>query len=494
MLFSPRHRLLYLALLGMEATVHTPFVWLVARRWAQTGVPLAGLSLGETWALLAGTLLAALLVLELLGRAIHHQGFYRGAVAVLAVATGLGAVRMWVYPHGGSRWLTETVGALWALPARLEPPAFVLLWSLVLWWRIAVLSSRERGFFSVGLSFRLGLLLLLVEAGVLAWGDSTTTQAGLQVLALYLFWGLWAVSLARADDKAADAPGSAVALLSWGRLAQLLALIGLTVGAVYGVAVWLAPARLWAILHSLDPLWALLGWGLSWVLYGLAFALAQVVRGVAFLLAPLVQEFDLAELLARMDALFPREELAEEGAGATAPAGPYARWAWILLRLGFLGLLLAALVGGILLFLARARDEAHAIRTDEEVGPARFAPEEPLSRLRSWLERRLRAMARLGGGPGLLSPISVEHIYANLCRMARGRGHPRRPWQPPDGYLPELCRAFPGHEEALVRITQAYMQVHYGDRPLDPETLAQVRRDYDLLCQGLFSAGGGSTS
>ncbi len=487
MFLSRRHRLLYLALLGMEATVHTPFVWLVSRRWAQMGVPLADLSLGKTWLLLAGTLLAVLLVLDLLERAIHDDGRYRGAAAVLAVVTALGAVRVWAHPQGGILWLTETLRALWALPARLEPSAFVLLWTLVLWWRASVLSGRELGFFSVGLSFRLGLLILLVEGGVLAWGDPAGTQAGLQLLALYLFWGLWAVSLARADDKAADAPGSAVALLSWGRLAQLLALIGLTVGALHGVAVWLTPDRLLAALHSLDPLWALLGWGLSWVLYGLAFVLAQVARGMAFLLAPLVQEFDLAEILARMGALLPREELAEDP-GAVAPPGPYARLGWILLRLGFLGLLLAALVGGVLLFLARARDQALETRTDEEVGHTQLAPEEPLSpRLGSWLDRWLQAMGRLRGGPGLLAPTSVEHIYANLCRMARRRGHPRRPWQPPDRYLPGLCRAFPGHQEALARITQAYMQVHYGDRSLDPEALAQIRRDYDAICRDFAS-------
>jgi hypothetical protein len=81
----------------------------------------------------------------------------------------------------------------------------------------------------------------------------------------------------------------------------------------------------------------------------------------------------------------------------------------------------------------------------------------------------------------LLAAISVQNIYANLCRLARQRGYPRHPAQPPDDYLPVLAQAFSGQEEALTRITAAYMRVHYGDRPVTPDELAEVRRDYRLV-------------
>jgi hypothetical protein len=44
-----------------------------------------------------------------------------------------------------------------------------------------------------------------------------------------------------------------------------------------------------------------------------------------------------------------------------------------------------------------------------------------------------------------------------------------------------LQRVFAGHEQALARLTAAYMQVHYGDQPVTPGELAQLREDYDRV-------------
>jgi hypothetical protein len=87
-------------------------------------------------------------------------------------------------------------------------------------------------------------------------------------------------------------------------------------------------------------------------------------------------------------------------------------------------------------------------------------------------------MRRYGFSRRLLEAISVQNMYANLCRIARQCGYGRRPSQPPDVYLPILQIAFPEHDAALTRITAAYMRVHYGDRPVTRAELAQVRDDY----------------
>ena len=78
----------------------------------------------------------------------------------------------------------------------------------------------------------------------------------------------------------------------------------------------------------------------------------------------------------------------------------------------------------------------------------------------------------------------MQNIYANLCRLARRRGRPRLPSQPPDDYLPVLGQAFPGQDERLRRITTAYMRVHYGDQPVGGEELASLREDYRVLREG----------
>jgi hypothetical protein len=99
--------------------------------------------------------------------------------------------------------------------------------------------------------------------------------------------------------------------------------------------------------------------------------------------------------------------------------------------------------------------------------------------------RRLKMLARLarrfGVSRGLLAAISVENLYANLCRLARQRGYPRRPAQPPDDYLALLVRAFGGHEAHLSRLTAAYMRVHYGEQPVSRSELARLRADYQRV-------------
>jgi len=118
-------------------------------------------------------------------------------------------------------------------------------------------------------------------------------------------------------------------------------------------------------------------------------------------------------------------------------------------------------------------------RTDAETSAA----ERPAvgSGLRQGLEQ-LRDLARLlrryGLNRGLLAALSVQALYANLCRLAYRRGYPRRPSQPPDGYLPTLARAFYGADEPLAHLTAAYMRVHYGDQEITPAELAQLRADY----------------
>ena len=135
-------------------------------------------------------------------------------------------------------------------------------------------------------------------------------------------------------------------------------------------------------------------------------------------------------------------------------------------------------LGFIWLYLERIRkqhirDQAES-EAGEEVTLGGGALQRAGQRLRAWLS----LVRRFGFSPQLLAAVSVQNIYANLCRLARHRGFPRRPAQPPDDYLHLLEQAFAGQEAALARITAAYMRVHYGDRPVDPEELAGLRADY----------------
>jgi hypothetical protein len=48
-------------------------------------------------------------------------------------------------------------------------------------------------------------------------------------------------------------------------------------------------------------------------------------------------------------------------------------------------------------------------------------------------------------------------------------------------FLPVLVQTFPGHEEDLAVLTDAYVRVHYGELPYDRAELEDLRERWDRL-------------
>ena len=138
----------------------------------------------------------------------------------------------------------------------------------------------------------------------------------------------------------------------------------------------------------------------------------------------------------------------------------------------------------LLLFLERVRKSGQLTEAEDEgLEPATLGGG-ILSRAVAGFRGAGALVRRFGVGRELLAAISVENIYANVCRIARRRGHPRRMSQPPDTYVPVLAQAFPGQDERLWRITNAYMRVHYGEHAVAVDELAGLRQDYRALREG----------
>jgi hypothetical protein len=156
---------------------------------------------------------------------------------------------------------------------------------------------------------------------------------------------------------------------------------------------------------------------------------------------------------------------------------------WLLTALRYGGVLvtLLILVSIVLLSLKRIREQQRREETEEELEEEITLGGDTLGRGWRWLRDRVGLVRRFGVGRELLAAISVQNMYANLCRLAGQRGYPRHPAQPPDRYLPHLVQAFGGHQEAISRLTMAYMRVHYGDRAVGIRELASLRRDYDQV-------------
>jgi len=470
MFFSHRRRsIIYLCLAGMEMTWFTPFVLFFfpqARTWSP-------------FALLGGLLtelLALMLALELLNRLEVVSPQYELITLGLIGLSSLTLVRLWLYPglpFGDFRWLRNTFEALVHFPQGLRPELMPILINLFLWQRAASATGRDLGFFSVGVSFRLGILLLIVGVGLL---NLFTEQNATPFLWLYFGLGLTAVTLARTQEKAADAqsPGP---LLPLQRTVQLILPIALVVGGAAGLS----------LLYTLTTVRTALGW-----LRPLGVVMGPLLRGTSqlmfWVLEPLLTW--LRRLFANLDweaateflnSLRQNPALGTTAEQSQSPIVALPPWAWTLFR--YLLVLLAVALGLslVLLFLDRIRPRPVLEEAEEATGEPLTLGGTTLGRGIRWLRDVVGLARRFGMGRQLLAAISVQNIYANLCRLARQRGYPRRPAQPPDDYLAVLVQAFGGHQEALSRITAAYMRVHYGDQPVSGTELAQLREDYQRI-------------
>ena len=464
-----REALIHFCLVGMEIGWITPFATLLLH---QHGL---GWSPELTFCRLLAAVLLWILALELLNRWSVESPWYQLIVALLLLLSTLAIVRIWLHYDaalGDLSWLRSTFDAVFNFHQGLRPELVLVLTNLLLWHRATNATSRSLDFFNVGVSFRLGILLLILGGGLLM---HVTGQDATSLFWLYLGLGLMCVSLARIQDKASSG-GSVGKPLPGRRVVQLGAAVVLTVGGVAGLSLAYTPSSIRTALGWFGPLWRALGVLLEPVGVVILWLVEVTINGLHWLLSRLLVgrnlEFldDLRERLGELLALMQRPDTA----ATTLPA-------WLMTALRYGGVLLALLIalGIILLSLERIRSRLREDEAEEELEEEVTLGGGTLGRGWRWLRDRVGLVRRFGVGRELLAAISVQNMYANLCRLAGQRGYPRHPAQPPDRYLPILVEAFGGHQGALSRITMAYMRVHYGDRGVSFGELARLRGDYD---------------
>lgn len=476
-LSNRRLRLLYIALAGMDMAVLLPWLTNISIFWARSG-DLRAVVLGRMltqsplliFLLFWGVMLFYMLLADLLNRA-KIQGPARALIILGMLAlTSLIAVRFLLYADAALndfRWLRETILALADLFAGVRGEILLIAANYILWWRVASYTDRSLTFMSIGLSFRLGMLMVIVGSALLSYW-SEWNGAALLYMVLFFAFGLAAVALARIDQKAIGAANSSGALLPWDRFAQLwVAIIGILAAALASATLY-TPPILRTVLGWFAPVGRLAGW-----------LLAQVTFLIFLLLTPFLEW--LALRIQSMIADSPPVEQAEN----LPPPQPLPLVQVIeqftLLRYCIGAGILFIALALILIFFVRIAQRERS--TDKEETSATEGALQPggfnfgLDRLKEWFA----LLARYGLGNQLLAAISVENIYANLVRLARSKGYPRRPAQGPDSYLPTLKQAFPGHDAELSAITAAYLRVRYGELPISAEELEELRAAYAAI-------------
>ncbi|TEU17418.1 MAG: DUF4129 domain-containing protein [Anaerolineales bacterium] len=466
LLSNRRDGLIYFCLAGMEAAWFTPVLLFAFYWYTWDWSPLAA------FGGLFGALLAWMLVLELLNRLAVDSPLYELSVLTLILLTSLLIVRFWLYPGtpvGDLHWLGNTVYALFNFDEGVQLEWVLILVNLFLWQRAISATSRTVTFFRVGFNFRMGILLLIASASLLSYFSG---QSASPLIWVYFGLGLTAVALARVRDKAIVSQSVGRALPPR-RLAQVFLSVGLTVGIAAWLSLFYTLDKVKALLRWSNPLWTVLERVLWW-------AVALMLIPLEPLLLWLIEIFRDIDLYGVM------EMIGGEGETLFEPRpvqpSPEILMFWTVMRYIAIGLVIVLALGFVLLYLKKI-DRSQLIEDAEEESEETITlGGGMLNRGVQWLRDVSNLVKRYGLSRQLLAAISVQNIYANLCRIANRRGYPRHRAQPPDDYLPTLNKAFrPEAKEALSRITWAYMRVHYGDKPIGMAELTQLQRDYHLV-------------
>jgi len=487
LLTNRRHRLLHLFLAAMDVGLMLPFMLLAASQLRAAmlvnAAPVAEqlqqlLLLPPLLLLLIFWLLATLyrLGIDLVNRSTLKPPILQLVTFGLMIAILILSIRILLYPTASLAnlgWLRNSLSALFEFTRGWRPEMLLILVNLFLVVRAVWATGRDLTFFQVGLSFRGGLLVSLVGNALLSRHPEWGLQTSIEFFWIFIGFSLAAVGVARIDEKSMVGEHSRGASLPWGRLALLVTatLFILTLASLFSTIY--TPQAIASVLAIFTPIWNLFESIGSKLLFALALLLEPLMSWIIETLRDLMEGSSFFE---PQPAQQPSEFETIEPQSVTTFGEVLQNFA--LVRYCFVAAI--CITVGTLLWFFLVKPYMHTVEDEDEeteVDPLSLDGNllrQGMDRLRNWAD----LLRNYGISGQLLDAVTVENIYANLSRMAGRRGFPRRLDQSPDLYLPDLRAAFPGHNEALARMTNAYMRVHYGDRAVQADELAQIRVDY----------------
>jgi len=425
---------------------------------------LAGLDgtvgLAKVFALAAGVLLGA----YYLARTLHYYQVRMAArrglfLSLIAASIWLSLVSLGNFEQDTSA--TQLLAHPFQIlkPGELIPVQFwQVLAVLLIWYRAVSLANRPAGSDLSLSSFKFGMLMW-ISYGLLNPFRGSAVEVG--ILLVFLFTGLLSMSAARFYEMTQLRGGTAVRFhSSWIAGVAVAILVILAAGTV-GAALLrgqFAELTQWVVTVA-----TMLAAGL--------FLLVITPFMLAFLyLIPWLEKnlegirlFEgLGDFSRQMFRLV--EQLVDQKAIQQAAA-----WIWGSRLLVILGVLIA-IAALILLSLqlwnwrerAGGEQEGEVLLTGSDL--LRKLQESLRQNLQDAL-KNLRSRLGLRRARQLLATMRIRWIYAQLLDLCSRLGHPRHLAATPLEYLPMLEPLFPNHGTDLSTITQAYLNVRYGQIP-----------------------------
>ena len=335
----------------------------------------------------------------------------------------------------------------------------------VLWWRGIAMVGRPIDIWNAGLRFRGGILLVAVTVAGIAAAQLPWSVT--PFILLFIFASLVAIVLTRVEHLELSQSGQSFPIsFSWilvvfTAAAAVAFVTGIVAAVVSGEAVQ-------ELVGLLAPLWLALGFLATTV--GATFSLLSVpiIIVLSWILGLFVGLFTPAlegvaeNLQLELPQPVPLEPI-EELSQTSFVFGQDIRQVLATLALVF-----------VLLFVTLALGRIYRLaRRPKEMSRERLSPFDDLEIKKPGLGRRLAQ--RLGLLRRWRTAASIRNIYRHMCNLSASRGYPRLSTETPYEYLNSLSKAWPAHSGATEKITEAYVQVRYGEIPESADELAGIR-------------------
>lgn len=473
---SPRRGLIYLLLALAETAWLTP---LILGRLPQAIDP-------TDWFLTLYVLIILAILLGWLTEAYNIPFEFARLVGLGLVAFGiLTLTRLTLYPGAFSfSWLGQFLRSLVVDPVGIGTP---LLWIIVVmgyvWWRCLALGQTPPELPAASFTLQIGFLGFTIAVILGAFEPSLAPSISL--ILLFAAAGLLAVSLSPTQTIALH-HGEAAA----GGVKLRLANGGLVVIAVVIVALLLTTLISFSTVQSIfQVIFTVIGLILKPIVALLLWILIQI--------SPLIDAF--FAWLQSFAVELPESQITEGEFGTPQPfeelEGEREPAAWLQYFLWGWRIFLIFLVIWIFYRLLsrwqrhrRALQGAGGQQTQSSVEPGPSGLGELWSAGKDRLADLVGLVRRFGIGRDLRAAVTIRRIYAALLVLAEEHGLQRSPSQTPTEFLEPLAGRWPDLRRQFETITQAYINVHYGQLPEGKAGLASVQQAWQEVYEAISTA------
>ncbi len=144
------------------------------------------------------------------------------------------------------------------------------------------------------------------------------------------------------------------------------------------------------------------------------------------------------------------------------------------------------LIAGLIILLVRRANQPqrYAIPSIEDGGDTVYETEKFRSRIRKLFDQfreGLESIQQFGIGRRLIAATIIRRIYTYLLNTAADLGQPRHKSETPYEFQQKLLQLFPNQVEQIGLITNAYVQVRYGEIPEEEGIIAMVEEAWSSI-------------